>query len=379
MPAAPTPPDTVRAPAQPPPAEARSPRVCVLAATPLLTVTIEAPTSEDSHPEVHVHAGGQGLWVARMAVSLGADVVVCGPFGGEIGTVLAHLAEVERLRVRPTAYAGGNGAYVHDRREGDRREVAQTPPHTLDRHELDDLYGTVLVEAMDADVTVLTGADPPTILPAAIVGRLARDLRAAGRTVVADLSGRAAAAFASAGGAVLKISHEELVDGGFAADRTTAELVRAARALLCGDQGAWPVRPGAGPNSPPGAVLSSPPGAMPGSPSTAGPDVPGARLGAVVVSRAGDAGLVVTADDVRAVHPPPITVVDHRGAGDSMTAGIAVGIGRGLPLEEAVRLGAAAGALNVTRRGLGTGRREQIERFARRVVVRSLEDDAPRP
>ena len=53
-----------------------------------------------------------------------------------------------------------------------------------------------------------------------------------------------------------------------------------------------------------------------------------------------------------------------------MTAGIAVGLGRGLGLPDAVRLGAAAGALNVTRRGLGTGRRDQIERFARRVSVR---------
>ncbi|MGY4645289.1 1-phosphofructokinase family hexose kinase [Cellulomonas sp. URHB0016] len=342
MPAVPLAPDTVRAAVLGPADASRTPRVCVLAPTPLLTVTIEAPTSEDSHPEVHVHAGGQGLWVARMAVSLGADVVVCGPFGGETGTVLAHLAEVERLRVRPTAYSGGNGAYVHDRRDGDRREIAQTPPHTLDRHELDDLYGTVLVEAMDADVTVLTGANPPKILPATVVGRLAGDLLSAGRTVVADLSGKAAAAFARAGGTVLKISHEELVDGGFATGHTTEELTRAARALLDG--------------------------------GTAGGDGSGGRLGAVVVSRAGDAGLVVTADDVRAVSPPPITVVDHRGAGDSMTAGIAVGIGRGMPLDEAVRLGAAAGALNVTRRGLGTGRREQIERFAGRVVVRPLSD-----
>ncbi|GCE75625.1 1-phosphofructokinase family hexose kinase [Cellulomonas biazotea] len=314
--------------------ETRSPRVCVLAPTPLLTITIEAPTSEESNPEVHVHAGGQGLWVGRMAVSLGADVVVCGPFGGETGTVLAHLAEVERLRVRPTAYAGGNGAYVHDRRDGERQEVAQTPPHSLDRHELDDLYGTVLVEAMDADVTVLTGADPPRILPAAVVGRLARDLRAAGRTVVADLSGRAAAAFAEAGGAVLKISHEELVEGGFVDSDAPAHLLEAAHRFV--DDG----------------------------------------LDAVVVSRAGEPVLVVTRDAVEEVLPPPITVVDHRGAGDSMTAGIAVGLGRGLPLNEAVRLGAAAGALNVTRRGLGTGRREQIERFARRVVVRPAGDPA---
>ena len=40
-----------------------------------------------------------------------------------------------------------------------------------------------------------------------------------------------------------------------------------------------------------------------------------------------------------------------------MTGGIAVGVGRGLSVVDSVRLGAAAGALNVSRRGLGTGRR----------------------
>lgn len=310
------------------------PRLCVLAPTPLLTVTVEAPTGGDgAPPEVHVHPGGQGLWVARMAVSLGADVTVCGPFGGEAGTVVAHLAAQEHLTVHAVAYAGGNGAYVHDRRDGDRNEVAVTPPRPLDRHELDDLYGTVLVEAMDCDVTILTGADPPEVLPAKVLGRLARDLHASGRTVVADLSGDAALAFAEAGGDVLKISHEELIDAGLAASDRVEDLRAAADGLLDGP------------------------------------------LTAVVVSRAGRPSLVVSPDGVVEVAPPPVSVVDHRGAGDSMTAGIAVGLGRGLSLVEAVRLGASAGALNVTRRGLGTGRSEQIERFARQVGVHPI--DAP--
>jgi 1-phosphofructokinase len=69
------------------------------------------------------------------------------------------------------------------------------------------------------------------------------------------------------------------------------------------------------------------------------------------------------------VRTPPVTIVDHRGAGDSMTAGIAVAVGRGQDVVEAVRLGAAAGALNVTRHGLGSGRREQIERMVHEVAV----------
>lgn len=333
----------------------RNPRVCVLAPTPLLTVTLESGSDDDS-PELHVHPGGQGLWVARMAYSLGADVVVCGPFGGETGTVLGHLAEVENLKVRRVSYAGGNGAYLHDRRGGERTELAFTPPARLDRHELDDLYGTMLVEGLDADVCVITGAYPTPLLPPTFFGRLVGDLRAAGVRTVADLSGKAAAEAARAGVDVLKMSHEELVEAGMAQDDSVESLREGARRLLRAD----PALPeGHGdelPDDDLGVDDASPAGSV----------------GAMVVSRAAEPALLVTASGVSEVVAPSVTTVDHRGAGDSMTAGLAVGVGRGLRLTEAARLGAAAGALNVTRRGLGTGHREQIERFAEQITVREV-------
>lgn len=337
----------------------RTPRVCVLAPTPILTVTLENG-SDDAAPELHVHPGGQGLWVARMAYSLGADVVVCGPFGGETGTVLGHLAEVENLRVRRVQYVGGNGAYLHDRRGGERDELAFTPPAKLDRHELDDLFGTVLVEALDADVCVITGAYPTPLLPASFFGRLVGDLRAAGLITVADLSGAAAREAARAGVGVLKMSHEEMVEAGLAADDGVEALRQGAQALLRGGPGPATEQGGAGT------------GATTGT-GTAQAGAPWVGVGTVVVSRAADPALLVTADGVHEVVVPSITTVDHRGAGDSMTAGITVAVGRGLAVTEAVRLGAAAGALNVTRRGLGTGHREQIERFAARVTVRQID------
>lgn len=304
----------------------RDPRVCVLALTSLLTVTVEEGV-EAVGPEVHVHPGGQGLWLARMARSLGADVVVCGPFGGETGRVVEHLAALDGLRVHGTPYGGSTGAYVHDRRDGRRREIVRTHQTALGRHELDDLFGTVLVEALDSDVVALTGAEPPGVVPDDFFGRLAGDLRAAGRPLVADLSGDAARAVTSQGLDVLKMSHSEMVAGGFADGEGLEQLVTGAEGL---------VREG---------------------------------VGAVVVSRAADPTLVVLPDRALQVSTPSVTTVDPRGAGDSMTAGIAVGLGRGMDVVDAVRLGAAAGALNVTRRGLGSGRREQIERFVSRVRV----------
>ena len=62
---------------------------------------------------------------------------------------------------------------------------------------------------------------------------------------------------------------------------------------------------------------------------------------------------------------PVFEALDQRGAGDSMFAAIGVGLARGMTPIDAVRLGMAAGALNVTRRGLGTGTRDEIERLAR--------------
>jgi 1-phosphofructokinase len=52
-----------------------------------------------------------------------------------------------------------------------------------------------------------------------------------------------------------------------------------------------------------------------------------------------------------------------------MTAGLTAGLARGLDLLDALRLGASAAALNVTRRGLATGDRREIERLAPHIEI----------
>jgi 1-phosphofructokinase len=55
-----------------------------------------------------------------------------------------------------------------------------------------------------------------------------------------------------------------------------------------------------------------------------------------------------------------------------MTASLAVAQARGLGADETLRLAAAAGALNVTRHGLGTGKLDDIEEVAAHVAIREL-------
>lgn len=98
--------------------------------------------------------------------------------------------------------------------------------------------------------------------------------------------------------------------------------------------------------------------------------------GTVVVSRGQDPAVVATPDGVLELRVPTMTTVDHRGAGDSMTAGIAAAIAYGLPMLVALQWGAAAGALNVTRHGLGTGSREAIRRLVEHVEIVPLEVSA---
>jgi 1-phosphofructokinase len=306
-------------------------RAFVFAPDPLLTVTIEAGGEGD---EIHLHAGGQGFWVAHMIANLGIEVSLCGPFGGESGRVVRSLIDRDAgIRVRAIETVGSNGVYVHDRREGDRITVAETPPDPLGRHEIDDLYGAALLGGLESSVAVLGGPGPweTPVLPPETYCRLTTDLRANGKGVIADLSGEPLTCALEGGLTVVKVSHEELIEDGRVEEAGGDELVEA----MC--------------------VLH--------------------REGAenVLITRAEEPALALVEGRIVAIRPPVLQVVDPRGAGDSMTAGLAAGLAKGLDLLDALRLGAAAAVLNVTRRGLATGDRREIERLADHIELEEME------
>jgi 1-phosphofructokinase len=94
----------------------------------------------------------------------------------------------------------------------------------------------------------------------------------------------------------------------------------------------------------------------------------------VIVTRADKPILMLADGVVSEVTTPTLEVADTKGAGDSLTAGVSAALANGAPMQEAITLGAAAGALNVTRHGLGTGDPEAIEKLRALVTVRRYGD-----
>jgi 1-phosphofructokinase len=90
---------------------------------------------------------------------------------------------------------------------------------------------------------------------------------------------------------------------------------------------------------------------------------------AVLVSRADKPALALIDGEVFEVVLPRLEPADERGAGDSMTAGVTATLAQGGDLQTAIRIGGAAGAVNVTRHGLGTGRASVIGKVMENVEL----------
>ncbi|MGZ5360505.1 MAG: PfkB family carbohydrate kinase, partial [Solirubrobacterales bacterium] len=94
----------------------------------------------------------------------------------------------------------------------------------------------------------------------------------------------------------------------------------------------------------------------------------GAR--SVVVTRGADPALVLHEDEAWELAPPRFDGGTREGCGDSMMGAIAAARAAGRPLEEALVIGAAAGAVNFLHHGLGTGTRREVEEMVGQVELR---------
>jgi 1-phosphofructokinase len=295
----------------------------------MLSITIEALTSEGGD-DIHLHAAGQGVWVARMAAELGASPVLCGFIGGETGTALRPLLEQMDVELRLVETAEASGSYLHDRRSGEREPLAQAASLPPSRHEIDELFSTTVAAALDSNVLALCGPFPGEALPLEIYGNLVADVRANGTPVVVDLSPPRLDSALEGKPDLVKINDWEIARY-VAGPVDTDERMRGAVAKLI-DAGA----------------------------------------SAAIVTRAEQPALVVRGDEAWELVPPRFERGSREGCGDSMMGGLAACMAAGLEWEETLRTAAAAGAANFLRAGLGSGSRPVVEDLASKVELRPL-------
>ncbi len=309
-------------------AEAPPPRIAIFAPHPLLTVTLEQESAK--REQVHFHPGGQGVWVARMASCMGAEPVLCGFLGGESGELLGGLLQRQIPQRRLVGTASASGCYVTDRRSGERQLLTCTLSDPPSRHELDELFSITCAEAISGGWLVLTNPMPGEALPLEVYGDLVADARTSGCRTLVDLSSPRLDSALRGKPDLVKLNDWELAEFVRGPVSEPAQL-RAAAQRLC-DHGAQ----------------------------------------AVIVTRGEHPALVLAGERAWQLTPPRLERGFREGCGDAMMGALAATWARGENFERAVTIGAAAGAANYMRRGLGSASREVVERLVDRVVLEPL-------
>ncbi len=299
------------------------PRVAIFGPSPTVTVTVER--RGDSEDELHFHPGGQGVWVARMVATLDAEPILCGLVGGEAGPLLRSLLADLPGELRLVETAGGTTSYVTDRRSGERRLVASDLAKPPSRHEVDELFSSACATALESDVLVVCNPFPGEILPLPIYSDLVSDARQNGTPVLADLSSPRLDSALEGRPALVKLNDWELAEFVNGPVDSPERLRAAAERLL--ESGA----------------------------------------GAALVTRGEKPALALRDGQALMVTPPRFERGSREGCGDTMMGAIAAAWARGLDWHQTLTLGAAAGAANFLRHGLGTGSASVVDGLAGQV------------
>lgn len=306
----------------------RSP-IVTLTMNPALDVTADAdevrPTEKVRCHAVRYDAGGGGINVARFAGALGGDVVAVFAAGGSTGERLVDLVYESRTpyTLVPLGGATRESFTVNDR-AGDRQYRFVLPGPTLTSAEcalcLDKLREAIPPPVASTCYVVASGSLPPGV-PANFYQRVADLCRDVGARLILDTSVDALTHVTS-GVYLLKPSVRELRECVGRPLETRTEQLLAAHELI--DRG---------------------------------------LTEAVVVSLGPQGAILATANESRHFPAIPVHAVSGVGAGDAMVAGIAVGLGRGWTIGDAVRYGIAAAAAKLLTPGTSAFAAVDVEQF----------------
>ena len=265
--------------------------------------------------------GGGGINVARAVHALGGDALAIFPAGGAAGEMIGHLLHQEGVLHGVVAITGftRESLAVGERQTGNQyRFILPGPEIGPDDQErcLDRLAA-----ALPGAAYVVASGSLPLGVPEDFYARVAKLAQSYKKRFVLDTSGPALSA---AGGGVYLLKP------------SLRELEELAGRKIGGDQN---------------------------EEQAAHDVIAQGRAEIVVLSLGARGALVATAEGSERVAAIPVRVRSTVGAGDSMLAGILLGLCRGLVLRDAVRFGVAAGTAALLGSGTQLCRREDVERM----------------
>lgn len=266
--------------------------------------------------------GGGGINVSVAMAELGCKSTAVFPCGGPMGDVVRNLLStcgIDHRTVKIKGWTRWNLATSDQSSDDQYRFLMPGPP--VDDEELQSCLDVLGSLDPAPDYLVVSGSFPPGIPPGFMRGLAALAGEHAARLVV-DTSGMALKIAAGESVFLLKPNMRELKELSEEDISTEAGQEQALERLV--GQGGCEV-----------AILS---------------------LGAAGV-------LMATQNGIERMRAPSVPIVSRVGAGDSMVAGILVGLCRGHDIRDAVRLGISAGSAAVMTPGTKLCRREDVERL----------------
>lgn len=267
----------------------------IVALTPNLTLdrvlTLDRPlVAGQLHrvPGVSVAAGGKGVNLARAVRALGGDVTVAGVVGGFNGRKFEHLLVREGL----------TGVLEHAEDETRECHILLGPPgqHPTELYEAGPAFSPSAAERLLSRLPDGTVAVCGSLPPGTSRGAMTDLLRRLHQPVV-DSSGLGLEAALEAGAALIKPNEHELES------LTGSATVQAAQALY-------------------------------------------RRTGVAVLLTLGERGAAYVGQETWEAAAPQIQVLNPVGSGDSLLGAFLYAWQEGQPIQEALRLGVAAGSAN---------------------------------
>jgi 6-phosphofructokinase 2 len=300
-------------------------RIVTLCMNPALDITTSTesvrPTDKLRCAAARYDPGGGGVNVAHVADVLGARSAAVFPAGGPAGELVNNLLVAEGLAVHRIPIGGSTRESVTVNELSTERQYRFVlPGPELTMAEQTECLLQLRRAASHASIVVASGSLPPGV-PDDFYQQVANVCADINTMFLLDTSG-AGLRNVTAGVFLLKPSLRELRECVERELTTEAEQVGAAHELI--DRGA---------------------------------------AECVLVSLGARGALLVTRDRAQRFAPVSVPPGSGVGAGDAMVAGVAVGLTRGWPLTEAVRLGIAAGAATLLTPGTAPCTREDTERL----------------